>query len=126
MCLSTASLSMHNDNICSSLWKDQYERHNAAVKAMVPSDQLLVYRVGDGWDPLCEFLGHPVPSDQEFPHDNKAGGVKTIQNTYNTFSVFQQANKEAAKTSLVILLSTAALVGIVLFKRFPQFSCVWK
>lgn len=40
-----------------------YERHNAEVIAAVPADRLLVYRAGDGWGPLCEFLGCPVPAE---------------------------------------------------------------
>ena len=48
-----------------------FERHNEAVMREVPSDQLLVYPVGSGWEPLCEFLGVPVP-DEEFPHVNKS------------------------------------------------------
>ena len=41
--------------------KAVFEAHNANVKASVPADQLLVYRPGDGWEPLCRFLGVPVP-----------------------------------------------------------------
>jgi Sulfotransferase domain len=43
--------------------------HNEAVKRVVPPDQLLVWEVGDGWQPLCEFLGVPVP-DEPLPHAN--------------------------------------------------------
>ena len=39
-----------------------YERHNQAVIDHVPPEQLLVYRPGDGWEPLCEFLEKPVPN----------------------------------------------------------------
>lgn len=46
-----------------------YERHNAAVQAAIPADQLLVYQVGSGWEPLCQFLGLPVP-DEPYPHTN--------------------------------------------------------
>jgi hypothetical protein len=46
-----------------------YERHNARVMAHVPADRLLVYQVGAGWEPLCEFLGVDVP-DEPFPHTN--------------------------------------------------------
>lgn len=31
-----------------------------------PKDTLLVYKVQDGWEPLCEFLNVPVPS-KPFP-----------------------------------------------------------
>ena len=46
-----------------------FERHNAAVKAAVPSDRLLVYQVSEGWAPLCRFLDVPVP-DEPFPNVN--------------------------------------------------------
>ena len=48
---------------------DCYERHNAAVRAEVPADQLLEYQPGDGWEPLCAFLDCPVP-DTPYPRTN--------------------------------------------------------
>jgi hypothetical protein len=38
-----------------------YKAHNARVRATIPPERLLVYHVADGWEPLCEFLGVPVP-----------------------------------------------------------------
>ena len=32
----------------------------------------LVWNVKEGWAPLCEFLGKPIP-DCPLPHDNKTG-----------------------------------------------------
>lgn len=56
-----------------SLEKDdsiaRYLRHIEEVKATVPGERLLVYSVTEGWEPLCRFLGHPVP-DRRFPHAN--------------------------------------------------------
>ena len=46
-----------------------YEARTAAVRAAIPSDRLLVYETGSGWDPLCEFLDVPVPDDP-YPHVN--------------------------------------------------------
>jgi len=46
-----------------------FERHNAAVKAAVPPDRLLVYEVAQGWEPLCRFLGVAVPATP-FPRVN--------------------------------------------------------
>lgn len=46
-----------------------YEQHNANVIAAVPQQQLLVYQVSDGWQPLCDFLGCSVP-DEPFPRTN--------------------------------------------------------
>jgi hypothetical protein len=39
------------------------------VKETVPTDKLLVFNVKEGWKPLCDFLGVPVP-DTPFPRVN--------------------------------------------------------
>lgn len=46
-----------------------YAEHNAAVRREVPADRLLVYSVTEGWEPLCSFLGVPVPAEP-FPRLN--------------------------------------------------------
>ncbi len=51
---------------------EQAERHNEAVRAAVPADRLLVWKVTEGWEPLCEFLGVDVPSEP-LPHANERG-----------------------------------------------------
>lgn len=51
----------------------EYLRHNAEVMATVPKEKLLVFDVKQGWEPLCAFLGVPVPS-QPFPHLNESKG----------------------------------------------------
>ncbi len=56
---------------------DVYQRHVDAVVARVPADQLLVYEIGQGWEPLCEFLGVPVP-DEPFPHLNDTASFRTM------------------------------------------------
>ena len=48
---------------------DGYRRHNERVRAAVPPEQLLEYRVEQGWQPLCDFLGFDVPQ-APFPHLN--------------------------------------------------------
>jgi len=113
------------DRVCSSLWMDQYERHNAAVRALVSDDQLLVYRVGEGWERLCQFLGKNVPQEQ-FPHDNRAGGDKTVQNTYKSFSVFQEANREVVRNCLVMMLSSSAFIGasIIAWRHWHQLRLI--
>jgi hypothetical protein len=49
--------------------KAAYEQHNAAVRAAVPADRLVVWQPRDGWGPLCDALDVPVP-DEPFPHSN--------------------------------------------------------
>jgi sulfotransferase family protein len=42
---------------------DHFRQWNASVIAEVPADKLLVFQAKDGWGPLCEFLGVPVPAE---------------------------------------------------------------
>lgn len=46
-----------------------YEKHNDVVRATVPKERLLEWNPSDGWDPICERLGVPVPSEP-FPVTN--------------------------------------------------------
>ena len=48
---------------------ETFNRRVAEVTATVPEDRLLVYEVTSGWQPLCDFLGVPVP-DTAFPRSN--------------------------------------------------------
>jgi hypothetical protein len=48
---------------------DAFNAHNDAVKASIPANRLLIYQVKDGWEPLCRFLGEPVPAGP-FPRTN--------------------------------------------------------
>ncbi len=46
-----------------------FEANVAAVRAEVPADRLLEWQASDGWEPLCERFGVPVP-DEPFPRVN--------------------------------------------------------
>ena len=46
-----------------------FHAHNAAVKAAIAPERLLVYEAGQGWEPLCRFLQVAVP-DQPYPSEN--------------------------------------------------------
>lgn len=46
-----------------------FEAHNAAVIAAAPKDRLLVFEASEGWGPLCDFLGVPVP-ETPYPRSN--------------------------------------------------------
>lgn len=54
-----------------------FNRHNQQVQQEVPPERLLVFRVQDGWEPLCAFLGCEVPPNVPFPHLNE--GRETLQ-----------------------------------------------
>jgi len=46
-----------------------YQQHVRRVRDLVPPQRLLQFRVGQGWDPLCEFLEVPAPQEV-FPRVN--------------------------------------------------------
>jgi hypothetical protein len=48
---------------------EAFKTHNNSVRETIPASQLLVFEVKQGWEPLCEFLGVPVPKT-EFPRSN--------------------------------------------------------
>ena len=48
----------------------RYTEWNEEIKAMYDEDDLLVYQVTEGWKPVCDFLGVPVPEEEPFPHLN--------------------------------------------------------
>ncbi|PKQ05062.1 MAG: sulfotransferase family protein [Alphaproteobacteria bacterium HGW-Alphaproteobacteria-12] len=50
---------------------DVFTRHEAEVKRGIPAGRLLVFDVAEGWEPLCRFLGVPVP-DAPFPRTNSS------------------------------------------------------
>ncbi|GJN82989.1 hypothetical protein PLIIFM63780_006535 [Purpureocillium lilacinum] len=49
--------------------KTAFAEHQDYVRGRVPAERLLEYRVQQGWGPLCEFLGEPVPAG-DFPQSN--------------------------------------------------------
>jgi Sulfotransferase domain len=86
-----------------------FHRHNEEVRRTVPPDRLLVYEVGQGWGPLCEFLGVPVPLDKPFPRLNDTAWFRS------------QIGKVAALIlgtgCAAVLLAVLGLVWLVSFLR---------
>jgi hypothetical protein len=70
------------------------------VRAAVPADRLLVFKVSEGWGPLCAFLGVDKP-DTKFPNVNDRAEFKA-----NIGGM--------AKGAYVILAGIAAAAGIMI------------
>jgi hypothetical protein len=51
---------------------EQMLAHHEQVKRTVAPERLLVWEVGEGWEPLCAFLDVPVPAEP-LPHANDRG-----------------------------------------------------
>jgi hypothetical protein len=52
-----------------------FEQHNERVRRAVPPQRLLVYRVQEGWEPLCRFLGVDEPGEP-FPRVNVGDNLR--------------------------------------------------
>ncbi len=48
---------------------DVYRSHRQSVIDAIPKERLLVHAASEGWPPLCEFLGVPVP-EEPYPRSN--------------------------------------------------------
>lgn len=53
-----------------------FVEHNEEVKRRISPERLLVYQVSEGWEPLCKFLGLPIPSEP-FPRMNSTEEFKS-------------------------------------------------
>jgi len=85
---------------------EKFKQHNEDVKATVPPERLLVFNVKEGWEPLCEFLGVPVP-DEPFPHENV--GTKQVEKLMG-----QIVLKDIFKFALPYLAGIAAIVILII------------
>jgi hypothetical protein len=86
-----------------------YERHVAEVTATIPADRLLVFDVRDGWEPLCAFLGVPVP-DEPFPHANDTA----------TFRRMQRAGMVRALRVPALVTAGAAIAATILWRKLRR------
>ena len=63
-------------------WDGDFEKHGkrrfaeyyAEIRSLVPAENLLEYKMGEGWKPLCDFLEVPVPEGRKFPRTNDTDG----------------------------------------------------
>jgi len=106
---------LYVSNINETLCKQTYRRHIAYVLQNAPKDQLLVYSLDQGWDPLCKFLDVPVP-DKPFPHRNKQGSI--VKEVMETHEMFVRIKNEILVYGSLLL----ALVAVFAYWLFIMFA----
>ncbi|KAI8631679.1 P-loop containing nucleoside triphosphate hydrolase protein [Xylariaceae sp. FL1651] len=74
---------------------------NNAVKEMVPPEKLLVMELSEGWEPLCKFLGLPVPN----------GPLPRANDTEATVQVSRDVARRLAQI-WGTALATTVIVGV--------------
>ncbi|GAA51141.1 NAD dependent epimerase/dehydratase [Clonorchis sinensis] len=102
------TVDVNNDKECAAA----FERWNQRVQRYVPAERILVFRVTDGWEPLCHFLQVPVPTIP-FPH----------RNTREEFHSSVKSYVGQCRIQLIVLLAVG-LVSYVLLKAIQVLS-VW-
>ena len=96
-----------------------YQHHYRDVKDFTPQHRLLEFKLNDGWEPLCQFLGKPIPvsrsnycsliiltSEQSvpFPHENEAASNQ---------QAFKELGQMALKSVFRSVVTVASLVAIL-------------
>ncbi|PYH31858.1 sulfotransferase family protein [Aspergillus neoniger CBS 115656] len=105
-----------NDNFDAN-GRKAFEAHNSHVKDIVPAENLLVYHVKDGWEPLCEFLGKKPPLDGNggvvpFPRGNDPG-------------IFRNRFRDAIWYNFLELGERVLRVIVVLYFGYLWVGWVW-
>ncbi len=75
-----------------------FENHTAAVKAAFGPDRLLVFEAKEGWAPLCEFLGVPVP-EGPYPYVNSKEEFEKVFEMLGSPMGERMMNGEGAETA---------------------------
>ena len=73
--------------------------HEAAVERTIPRSRLLVFELGEGWEPLCEFLDRPIPGSP-FPHINSTEDFREMMKSMTSLepgSVRRALDEQLAK-----------------------------
>lgn len=78
--------------------RNLYREHYEHVRQLCPEERLLNFRLEDGWDPLCDFLGKEKPGVL-FPRVNEGAALK-------------ERFKEFNKRSMLLVLRNLALVSV--------------
>ena len=87
---------------------EKFNKWNEAVINYVPKNRLLVYRVRDGWKPLCDFLNVPIP-DLPFPYLNKTKNMGHMSRFINTFFIL-------LIISIIAVIISSVFFGVQYFK----------
>ena len=78
-------------------------KHNLYVKSVVPREDLLIWNVKDGWEPLCTFLGKEIPVGP-IPHENQTGDLEWMRNYGYRTNIYAVGIRNIVKNLLIMLV----------------------
>eukprot|EP01083_Nonionella_stella_P145005 453596_1 len=74
-------LALYNNEGPEILKRDYYDAHIEKARTIVPREQLLIFNIKEGWEPLCKFLKVPVPN-KSFPNINHGRNLRKFINIF--------------------------------------------
>ncbi|GIJ92711.1 hypothetical protein Asppvi_001989 [Aspergillus pseudoviridinutans] len=93
--------------------RKSFEQHYDHVRSLVPPENLLEYHMKDGWEPLCRFLGKPIPAEP-VPYINQREGFNKKFRDWNVASIQAQLKRVLDISAYAALM---AWVGAALLTR---------
>ena len=74
------------------------------IRTAIDSKRILEFKVQDGWEPLCKFLGKEIP-EEDFPHSNDAQAISEERN---------QMKNEALTMLIQRLKQVCIIIGMLI------------
>jgi len=93
---------------------EYFNQYIEEMKAKIPAERLLVFNVKEGWKPLCDALGLPIPN-QPFPNVND---MQKFQNRRI------RKRKVISWAIFIVGLTTPLLIGYGLKRHFATDSLI--
>ena len=90
----------------------RFVRHTEQVKERVPLEKLLVYEVGEGWQPLCDFLGAEVPRGKPFPRLNDRQEFPKMMRRHMVAALAPRAVRAFATVSVLLAAAWALRLAV--------------
>ena len=89
-----------------------YKEHYAAIAARAEREgrPALNMKLGAGWEPLCEFLGKPIPND-DFPRGNESAFMVRVTREVQNTMLLQLFGTLAKAASMAVV--SAGLVAFL-------------
>lgn len=96
--------------------RETYDQYYKKIRDMVPPENRLEYKMGDGWEPLCAFLGKDVP-DVPFPRLNDSQSRSKSQRQGEYTVILTSAYKLAP-----LLVGAMAVAASFYYNRYAWYN----
>ena len=69
-------------------WCNAYLNIYKEARETIPKERLLEFKLEQGWEPLCKFLGNEIPTTP-FPHINETTSFKAKMSVMKKRTIFR-------------------------------------